>query len=111
MTSISANDIGFILGILGVIGIIFTIYNYFRNPQIKQDKLDAILQERIKATNETNEIRFKNMNDSFNSLVLQTNNHIHTVEECVKNLETKVNSLTVGITKLSTIIEERIPKK
>lgn len=96
---------------IGIIGVIFTIYNYFKNPQIDSDKRDALLAQQIKSMIEANEFRFKTLQESFNGMLLQSNNHIHTVDTKVEALNATVTAMTNQITKLATIIEERIPKK
>ena len=107
---LSASNIAFIIGIFGVLGVIFTVYNYFKDPQIKGDKRDALLAQQVQWQNEGNERRFKEIQDNFQGMLLQSNNHIHTVEVKVDSLATSVNCMGNEVTKLSTIIEERIPK-
>lgn len=96
---------------IGVLALIFSAYNYLRNPQIESDKNDALLEQQAKFTIESNQDRFNSMQASFNALLLQSNNHIHTVDTKVEGLNNAVNKLTNELTKLGTIIEERIPKK
>lgn len=96
--------------VLGFLGVIFAVYNYFRNPQISADKTDALLSQQIKWMMEQNESRFSNVQDRFNSLLLQSNNHIHTVDTKVEALVTTVTTMGLAIAKLGTIIEERVPR-
>ena len=105
---ITPQNVTFVLGILGVI---FTIYNYFKNPQTQEEKKAALLAQQVQWTIEGSERRFKDMQESFNGLLLQSNNHIHTVDTKVDVLTGKINDMAVIIEKLSTIIDERIPKK
>ena len=84
-------------GILGIGGIIFTIYSYFRDPDIKAEKTDALLDFRLtnieaRLTNDLPHIdaQIKNVRDDLSNFKLEISN---------------------SITKLSTIIEERIPSK
>ena len=107
-TLITPNNIMFVLGIVGVI---FGVYHYFKNPQVAADKKDALLAQQVQWQIEGTERRFKEIQDSFQSLLLQSNNHIHTVDTKVDGLGKKVGDVENAITKLSTIIEERIPKK
>lgn len=134
MNSIDANDIGFIMGIFGAISIIFTVYNYFKNPQIKLDKEQALtenelgtkatilaqkeletkallLAEQVKGKNEENERRFLDMGIRLDTAMTTAQNHIHTVDTKVDKLIESVNVMGNKITELSTIISERIPKK
>ena len=96
---------------LGIIGLIFTVYSYFKNPQIDGEKKDALLAQQVQWTIEGNERRFKEMQENFNQLLLQSNNHIHTVDVKVDKVVDSVSMMSNEITKLGTIIEERIPKK
>lgn len=96
---------------LGILGIIFTVYNYFRNPQIKSEKIDALLQQRMQWTSEATDKRFCDMNVNIKDAMTLAQNHIHTVDTKVENLIKTVGIMSNEITRLSTIIEERIPKK
>jgi len=108
---ITTDTLSFLMGILGVIGILFAVYSYFRNPQVDGDKRDALLAQQIKFFIEGTERRFKEVQESFNSLLLQSNNHIRTVDTKVDGLGTDMNLMRNEITRLATIIEERMPKK
>ena len=108
MDILTPGNITFIIGLLGVL---FTVFNYFRNPQIKADKKDALLAQQVQWTIGGNERRFKEMQESFQGLLIQTNNHIHTIEEKLDGMGNKVAGLDVTIAQLGTIIEERIPRK
>lgn len=102
---------GTIMFILGLGGVIFSIYNYFREPQIALDKSDALLNQQAKWTIEMNEQRFKDVQTNFSSLLLQSNNHIHTVDTKVDTLNQAMTVMSNEITRLGTIIQERIPKR
>jgi hypothetical protein len=108
MEIFTPNNITFAIGIMGVI---FGIYQYFRNPQIDQDKRDALLAQQVKWQSEATEKRFQDIQESFKSLLLQSNNHIHTVDTKVDVLAKKTGDVEIALARLSTIIEERIPKK
>jgi hypothetical protein len=96
---------------LGIIGTIFTVYNYFKDPQISGEKKDALLAQQVQWQIEGTERRFKEIQESFNGLLLQSNNHIHTVETKVDAQTCTIAAMGIEIAKLTTIIEERIPKK
>lgn len=96
---------------LGLLGILFAVYNYFRNPQVDADKKDALLGQQMQYFIEGTERRFKEVQDSFQGLLLQSNNHIHTVDTKVEALSTTIGAMSNEITRLATIIEERIPKR
>lgn len=97
--------------VLGIGGIIFSIFSYFKNPQIASDKQDALLAQQVQWGKESVDARFKAIQDSFQALLLQSNNHIHTVDTKVDALHGIVGTMGNEITRLATIIEERIPKK
>ena len=101
--------------ILGILAIIFSVYNYFRNPQIKSDKTDALLAQRVQWDKEMSEKRLSDLGLRLDASTTLAQNHIHTVDVKVDNLTNVVNSmntqLTNEITKLSTIINERIPNR
>lgn len=108
---IGTDDIGLVMGIVGLIGVIFTIYKYFRDPQVSSDKKDALLAQQVQWSAEATERRFKEINESFQGLLLQSNNHIHTVDTKVEALHEVITNMGKEIVRLGTIIEERIPKK
>lgn len=100
---------------LGIIGIIFSIYHYFRTPQIKAEKTDALLSQRVQWDRESIDKKTEELSKRLDSSMTLAQNHIHTVDVKVDNLSQMVNqmnlTLTGEITKLSTIIDERIPRK
>lgn len=96
---------------IGLVGILFTIYKSIFDPQAEFNKTDALIQQQMKWFTESTESRFKTMQDSFNALLLQSNNHIHTVDTKVDKLKESIDTMGREITKLGTIIEERVPKK
>lgn len=82
---------------IGILGIIFSIYSYFRNPQIKSEKTETVLALKIQNLAE--------------ELVDLKKNHIHTLETKYETMNTSFNTLANQVTRLATIIEERIPKR
>lgn len=100
-----------IMFILGILGLIFTVYRYFREPQIQSDKKDALFAQQLKFMTESTDKRFKDIQDNFQQLLLQSNNHIHTVDTKVDSLNKIVTEVETKLVELTTIINERIPKK
>lgn len=98
------------VGIL-VMGTVFAVYLYFRNPQVESDRREALLNQQTTTFMASTADRFKEMQESFNSLLLQSGNHIHTVDTKVEALTATVGMMGKDVVRLSTIIEERIPKK
>lgn len=96
---------------IGILSLIFTVYHYFKNPQIKGEQKDALFAQAMKFMTESNERRFKDMQESFQALLLQSNNHINTVDTKVENLTASINNMGREICVLATKIEERIPPK
>src|SRR5258708_38461343 len=82
---------------IGIGGAFFTVFNYFRNPQIKSEKTDAILGEKI-----------GNLSRDITNL---KDNHIHSLELRVEQATTNIAELSKTVVKLATIIDERMPKK
>jgi len=107
---------------IGILSLIFTVYHYFKNPQIKGEQKDALFSQAMKFMNESTERRFKDIQEgserrfneiqkNFESLLLQSNNHINTVDTKVDGLTKCVNEMGNKICTLTAIIDERIPKK
>ncbi len=97
--------------VIGLMGTLFTVYNYFREPQVKSDKTDALLAQQLQWSEQGTDRRFKDMQDRFDILVTNSQNHLHTVDTKVDALRMDMAKLEQSIVRLSTIIEERIPKK
>lgn len=84
-------------------GIIFAIYKSYKKPQNKIDNEIISIQKDIVSIDD----KFKNINNRFLEL---EHNHIHTLKENMENNRKSINNLIVSVEKLSTIINERIPK-
>ncbi len=97
MTQIVIPDPNLILATIAMGSLLFGIYNYFRNPQIKTDQVT------LKLRDDLNEVQ-KQVTE-----IKET--HIRSVEIDIKTLTTAVNDLSKTVIKLSTIIDERIPKQ
>ena len=97
--------------IVGMLAILFSIYHYFKNPQIKSEKTDALLQQRIQWNTEATDKRFIAMQENIKAAFELSFNHSNEALAGVKELTVVVNAMGKEITRLSTIIEERIPRK
>lgn len=85
-----------VLFIITIAGTVFGIYHYFKKPQDQSEKNDIKLEDRIKAVEkELYEVK-------------QT--HLLAMEKDLKSLTDSVNELSRTVVRLSTIIDERIPK-
>ena len=70
-----------------------------------------VLAEQVKNKDVENERRFSEMGMRLDTAMTTAQNHIHTVDVKVDKLIESVNLMGNKITELSTIINERIPKK
>jgi len=109
---LTTHNITFVLGLLGVL---FGIYHYFKNPQIDEEKKAGLLAQQVQWEKESTANRFTEMGSSLKDATAMAQNHIHTVDVKVDNLISVVNDMNLKVTgeiaRLTTIIEERIPKK
>lgn len=100
---------------LGILAIIFSIYNYFKNPQIEEDKKGSLLAQQVQWEKDITEKRFTEMGSRMDAALTLAQNHTHTIDVKVDGLIAMVNDMnlkvTSEITKLSTIIDERVPRK
>lgn len=114
------------ISILTLLSLIIGGFLFFRTPQEKLEKKQAINEERDK--NKAERIDFTVLksnfdlicsanNEKFNKLEIQikeafaiANNHTNETDSKVTGLVADVGSLRNEITKLATTIEERIPK-
>lgn len=123
LTLITPSNIMFIIGIIGMI---FTVYRYFDNPREALDKRQSLTE--VEVDNKTDTInqqmqwqsqsadrRFSEMQQNIKDSTAMAQNHIHTLDTKLEALSGTVNSMnlqiTAELTKLSTIISERIPGK
>lgn len=103
-------------------GVIFTVYNYFRNPQEELEKKQAVdqvaidgkailLAQQVQWEKELNEKKFKELGERLDGAFTLAQNHTHEAIVGIKELTTVVNALGNQVTRLGTIIDERIPRK
>lgn len=97
--------------ILGIGGIVFSAYLYFSRPQQKAATNDALLSQRIDLRDQEYQRRFKEMQELIAQSLALAQNHIHTVDTKVDKATDEVDKMKLEIAKLTTIIDERIPKK
>jgi hypothetical protein len=120
-------DIGIVVAIvLGIFGAVFGAFNYFKKPQEDMDKKQAIaerdmeskahiLAEQLNWEKEANERRFTEMTAALNQANCTAMNHIHTIDVKLESIQKSINENNVNVAgelvRLSTIINERIPKR
>jgi hypothetical protein len=95
---------------LGLLAMIFSVYHYFRNPQISNDKKDALLRQEVQWSKESTDKRFMEIQNNFKDLLVQNSNHIHSIDLKVDKISDSLTCLSMEVTRLATIIEERVPK-
>jgi len=106
--------VGIVWWIVGLIGIIFTIRAKIQKPQIRSDKVEALLN----AQNDVLKVEIADLkkticdNKTGQEKEMQNlkDNHIHSLDLKIDETNKNVNSLTLKVTELATIINERIPK-
>lgn len=119
------------ISVLTLGAMIFGVFFYFRNPQEKIEKKQLVNEERDKNKAEKNSVdiletkfkiylestekKFCELSGRLGKNLTYNQNHLHTVDEKLGIIKDEMNSMKVDIgsklTKLETIIEERIPKK
>lgn len=77
--------------------VVFAVYLYFRKPQINSEIKESEFTSRLNTFRE--------------ELINLRDNHVHSLEIKIDTANTNIAKVSNEITKLSTIIEERIPKK
>lgn len=83
--------------VLGIAGVVFSVYHYFKNPQIAIERREVGIKGELSLLRQ----ELQNLKD----------NHIHSIEARLTALEGSNVSLSKEMTRLGTIIEERIPRK
>lgn len=96
MITISSTTLAFVLGTITLLSALFAAYAHFRNPQIKTDQTTTKLKDDVA--------------DLQKQILEIKETHLRAVESDLKNLTTAVNDLGKTVIRLSTIIDERIPK-
>jgi hypothetical protein len=111
-----------IMFVLGIFGVVFGVYHYLTKPQIQLDKQQALnkqavdskdtaLIQQIQWEKESNAKRFNDLQIEIKEAMTLAQNHIHSIDLKVDRVSETVNSMGQEITRLGTIIEERIPRK
>ena len=90
-------DYATILSALGVLGVAFGVFSYFKDPQVKLEKGEGLMSMSI--------------NQLQKDLANLRDNHLHTLEVKMDEMRSDISKMSIEITRLGTIIEERIPRK
>lgn len=99
MLTITAGQIGIVVGILTIGSAIFTIFFYFQKPQIAlEKKMRELFDDHENTKKELSNLRADHImvNDG--------------LQKEFKEMTFAMNNLDKTVVRLSTIIEERIPK-
>jgi hypothetical protein len=93
---ITNENIDLIVNIVTLIGVVFAVYLAVRKPQERSEITDAEMRKDIIALR----VDLINLRD----------NHVHTLDTKLDVTNKAVQDLSLQLTRLNTIIEERIPK-
>lgn len=99
MITITGAQIGILLGLISLLGTVFGVFFYFQKPQIAIEKRVKSLEDDLNVTKkDLNELgkRHSEINDG--------------LQKEFKEMTVAMNNLDKTVVRLSTIIEERIPK-
>lgn len=78
-------------------GIAFAIYRSYRDPQANSDKVDAVTEVRITMLQE--------------GLTKIMTNHLPHMDAKIEDIHHDIAMLKESVVRLTTVIEERIPRK
>lgn len=88
-TLLTTSNVTFVLGVLAIL---FTVYNYFKDPQVKSSNAIEDLQ-----------IEIVRLNNAFTA-------HVASDQVALSQLNQHVVEVDKSVVRLTTIIDERIPK-
>lgn len=111
---------------IGIIGLLFTLWNKIQNPQTRLerqqavDKIDdegkaKILEQRVQWEKESTEKKFSEVGVRLENVFVMAKNDISHVDAKVEVMMKDSNAhyldMTVRMTRLETMINERLPPK
>lgn len=119
---------------IGILGTIFGVYSHFKKPQedieknqiitdkdlgtkatilaqLEAERKASLLAQQVEWEKMANEKKFTEFGMRLDGAMLLATNHIHTVDVKVDKLSGDINSMSIKIQELTTIIDERIPRK
>jgi len=99
MITITGAQIGIILGAVSLLGTVFGVFFYFQKPQIAIEKRVKSLEDELNNT--------KSDIAEFKKLHFDANDGL---QKEFKEMTIAMNNLDKTVVRLSTIIEERIPR-
>ena len=105
--------LNYILALIAIVSILFNVWAKIKNPQIKSEKEDALLTQKVQWTIESNERRFVEIHEEIKELIKNYQNDLHTIQGDLKQHimdNTAANLATAtNFTKIFTVFEERLP--
>ena len=108
MTTLTADNLVYLIGVLSLISMVLQVYSSIIKPQFKSDKTDALLSQQLSELAKNTAAQFLQMAKDFANL---RDNHVHTLQGSIETTNKNVADLTTRVAVLSQIIDERIPKK
>ncbi|MBE3086936.1 MAG: hypothetical protein IMZ64_12055 [Bacteroidetes bacterium] len=119
---------------IGLLGTIFAVYFHFSKPtedleknqlitdkevgtkatilaQKEMESKATLLAQQVEWEKQANEKKFSEFQIRLTEASVFAANHIHTVDIKVDRIAEEVKHIGINITKLATIIDERIPRK
>lgn len=85
--------------IIALGGVAFGVYHFFRNPDVNADKRLCLLESLFKLERERSDV-----------LLEMDKNHLHSIEVTQQMMTGEIVNMGIKISKLETIIDERIPR-
>ena len=124
----------YIVFAIGLLGTIFAVYFHFSKPtenleknqlitdkelgtkatilaQKEMESKATLLAQQVEWEKQANEKKFTEFQVRLTEATVLAINHIHTVDIKVDKMGEEVKHISTSITKLATIIDERIPRK
>jgi len=112
---LTSETLNYILGIIALASVVFTIWNSVKKPQTETEEKAALLSQQVTLEREGNNQKFQDLGIRLDKAFELAQNHTHSVSVQVEGLAALVNNMNISmskdITRLSTIIQERLPKK
>lgn len=100
--------LGIATSILVIIGVPFAIYKMYNRDQQSDGQIAANLASEIKLLRTELVLKIQGLTDSFNLIKA---NDLHEIHEKMRDHDDEMNKFRVSLEKLTTIIDERVPRK
>lgn len=96
--------------LLGLIGIAYTVFISIYGPQKKSETNDLLLDQRANFLRDEYDGKFKDIQDKFDELAKNNQNHLHTIEQKLDSMTNLVINLGKDVVRIETIINIKLPK-